>query len=296
METEKIDAIAKNIIRRLGYETTPLTVIADDRFREIASAICAFHHDSKLIDLSSYNVVDCGQAFRTIDTKCAVVMVEPGTYSAYRLFQNLDFNGGEPRIPNVDSKVLVFPLDSIERIFSADPENDYAEKNRLLSELQDDLKYRITTSLGTDLTFRARKWIPLDFEVCTAPIEDSICGEIVVDGALFFKKIESKLRFVIEHGKLVEVTVYDQMGKADREEYIAMTERDMKEPVNRQLAEIGIGFCHGAEITDCFMEAEAAVGTCHFCFGNNICYAGNNASEFHGASVLIQNPQFEIIE
>lgn len=296
MKTNTFDSIAKNIIRHMGYETMPITIIADDKFCKIASNIRAFHNDSKVILLSSYSANNCGDVFREIDTKCVIMLAEPETYVAYRLFLYLDFSQGEPRIPDIDSKVLIFPLDSVVRIFSISPECDRAEKNRILSELQEDLKYRITTSLGTNLTFQARKWIPLDFEVCTAPIEDSIFGEIVVDGALFFKKIKSKLHFFIEHGKLIKITAFDKIGESDRKEYIAMTENDMKKPVNRQLAEIGIGFCNGAEITDCFMEAEAVNGTCHFCFGNNICYYGNNASEFHGASILIQNPHFEIIE
>ena len=74
-----------------------------------------------------------------------------------------------------------------------------------------------------------------------------------------------------------------------------MTARDMQNPVNMQLAEIGIGFCNGAMISDCFMEAETIVNTCHFCFGNNICHGGKNESEFHGASILIRNPIFEQI-
>lgn len=62
---------------------------------------------------------------------------------------------------------------------------------------------------------------------------------------------------------------------------------------NRQLAEIGIGFCNDAFISDSFMETETVVNTCLFCFGNNICYGGSNESEFHGAPVLIRNPVFE---
>ena len=296
MKTEQHAFIAENIVRHFGYESKPITIIADNKFCEIALSICAFHNDSKMILWSSYNTNNCGDIFREIDTEYAIILAEPETYIAYRLFLNLDFSQGEPRIPNINSKVLIFPLDSVVRIFSINPERDHTEKNKILSELQGDSKYRITTSLGTDLIFRARNWIPLDFEVCTAPIEDSICGEIVVDGSLFFKKVRSKLHFFIEHGKLIKITASDQVGEADRAEYIAMTEKDMKESANCQLAEIGIGFCHGAEITDCFMEAEAVKGTCHFCFGNNVCYDGNNASEFHGASILIQNPQFEIIE
>lgn len=54
---------------------------------------------------------------------------------------------------------------------------------------------------------------------------------------------------------------------------------------------IGIVFFSAATISDCFMEAEAAINTCHFRFGNNVCYGGKNASEFHGNSVLIRNSE-----
>lgn len=295
MKNTACASVARNLLRHIGYETGPVTVIADDGFYEIASCICGLHIESKLILLSSYSADNCGGALRAITVKPAILLATPETYAAYRLFLHLDFSRGEPKIPGIESKILIFPTDSIVRIFSVDPECHTAEKNRLLSVLLADSKYRITTPLGTDLVFRARTWLPLDFEVCTAPLEDSVSGEIVIDGALFFKKTDSKLRFIIERGKLTKMTAFDQAGEADLREYIAMTKNDMEDPVNCQLAEIGIGFCGGAEITDCFMEAEAVKGTCHFCFGNNICYGGNNASEFHGASVLIKDPNFELI-
>ena len=100
----------------------------------------------------------------------------------------------------------------------------------------------------------------------------------------------------IDHGNVVNIEAYDERSEALAKEYKAMISRTIEDPVNLQLAEIGIGFCHGAEISDCFMEAETVAGTCHFCFGNNICYGGNNASEFHGNSVLIKNPQFTLME
>ena len=62
--------------------------------------------------------------------------------------------------------------------------------------MKDNQKYRITSSSGTELIFESRKWIPLDFEVCTAPIEKTINGIIVVDGALFLKKSKKKYLFL----------------------------------------------------------------------------------------------------
>lgn len=154
-------------------------------------------------------------------------------------------------------------------------------------------KYRITTVAGTDLTFESREWHPLDFEICTAPQEDTINGTIVVDGAVFFQRVTTSIILQIHDGICTDIAASSPSGMALANDYKSMTANVMRNPANIQLAEIGIGFCGGAAISDCFMEAEAAANTCHFCFGNNRCYGGINASDFHGASVLIQNPHFE---
>ena len=222
---------------------------------------------------------------------CWLLLAEPESCIKRRLYEKLDFSGGEPRIPGVDSRALIFPADSLCRIFS-DVKGIAAQKAKFLSAMKSGEKYRIATGEWTDLTFEARKWIPLDFEICTAPVENSINGKIVADGAVFFKKIGEKLTFIIKNGRIDSVSAESPAGEGLLAEYRNMTAADMKNPANTQLAEIGIGFCPGAEITDCFMEAEAALKTCHFCFGNNIYYGGENESDFHGASVLIKNPVF----
>lgn len=296
MKKDKFDLVAKNIVNRLGYEDNPITIITDQQFFKLALAIQAINKDSRIISLLTDEKQDIKEILEQISISHAILLAEPETYSTYKLFKYLDFSMGGPRIPNVDSRVLIFPVDSILRLFSVDLECDIGEKNRILSTMQNESEYCITTELGTELTFKARKWIPLDFEVCTAPVETSINGKIVVDGALFFKKIKSQIIFVIENGKLVGITAPTIEGEEDVKAYNSMTEKVMKNPLNLQLAEIGIGFCNGAEINDCFMEAETVVNTCHFCFGNNICYGGNNKSEFHGASVLIKNPQFKLLD
>ena len=80
MKTEQHAFIAENIVRHFGYESKPITIIADNKFCEIALGICAFHNDSKMILLSSYNTNNCGDVFREIDTEYAIILAEPDVY------------------------------------------------------------------------------------------------------------------------------------------------------------------------------------------------------------------------
>ena len=187
--------------------------------------------------------------------------------------------------------MLILPAGSLQRIFSRGAENA-ALRDRLTSLLRPDRPCRITTAAGTNLTFTARTWISLNFEVCTAPVERSVNGVIVVDGAVFFRRVSHPLTFAIRDGMLHDITADTPEGLVLAAEYRRLTAVAMSSPVNRQLAEIGVGCCPGAAISDCFMEAEAAADTCHFCFGGNVFYGGANASGFHGASVLIRRPVF----
>ncbi len=286
------NTIALNIIKYFNYNEDALLLVVDKAYDEIAKAIKKYHDKTEIVYFEYYKPEDVKEIFKFSSSTVVLLLAEPISYVKYRLFEHLDFSNGEPVIPNSVSKVLVFPKESLCRIFSESADNIAIEQEKMISEMKDNQKYRITSSGGTDLTFESRKWIPLDFEVCTAPIEESINGIIVVDGALFFKKSEEKIAFFIKDGKIQSIKANSPKGDLLVAEYKKMTERDMKNSVNMQLAEIGIGFCNNAIISDCFMEAEAATKTCHFCFGNNICYGGKNESEFHGASILVRNPIF----
>ncbi len=289
-------SIASNIIGYFHYETENLYVLADVAYTEIAQTIKMFHKSAEMRVFQNGGSEYVKEMFDVPRGAVVLLLVEPETYVKYRLFQYLDFSEGEPQIPGVASRVLIFPKESICRMFLGDVNENIAEKERILNEMKLNQKYRVTSPQGTDLVFESRSWIPLDFEVCTAPKEASVNGVIVVDGALFFKKIEETLSFVIKEGKIHSITAESEQGKTLVAEYKKMTDGTMKDPVNTQLAEIGIGFCGGAIISDCFMEAETVLHTCHFCFGNNVCYGGENESEFHGASVLIKSPVFTCID
>lgn len=285
---------AEHIIRRFHYEEERLYLIADSAYEALAEEIGRRHGNTELRRLSARTPEDVKALFRLPKGAAALLLAEPETYLRYRLPAYLDFSRGEPRIRDTASRVLIFPRDSAERMFSASPEEDACGRERLLAEMRDDVWYRITTARGTALRFRARKWLTLDFEICTAPAEESLNGVIVVDGAVFYQKVGEPFELEIRNGKLYAVRPPGDGGE-EAAGYTAMTADVMKNPANTQLAEIGIGFCGGARITDCFMEAETAAHTCHFCFGNNVCYGGENESDFHGASVLIRDPVFTVI-
>lgn len=282
--------VAENLVRRFGYTDGDLSILTDDAFLPLAEAVREARGNAEVFGLEN-----AAEVFRAVKGQRVLLLAEPQSYLRHRLFELLSFDDGEPRVPGANSRVMIFPLDALCSILRVQPEADFSERDRLLQTLRPHTRYRITSPAGTDLSFEAREWLPLDLEICTAPVEASVNGRIVADGALFFKKLCEPLTFVIENGKLTDITAETDAGRMTMDEYRRMSENYMKDYVNRQLAEIGIGFCHGAEISDCFMEAEAAKNTCHFCFGNNICYGGENKSDFHGASILIRDPEFKIM-
>lgn len=143
------------------------------------------------------------------------------------------------------------------------------------------------------LYFTSRNWIDDGNEILTAPLGESINGVIAVDGSLFFQSTNTIIDFYIKNGNLAKIQARDSKDHNLVELYEQMTNHDFKSEINKQLAEIGIGCNTNVIISDCFMESEMMFGTCHFCFGNNHCYGGNNESDFHGASVLIKSPHFE---
>lgn len=224
-----------------------------------------------------------------------LVFVEPKSFSRLQIFRWLDFSYGAPKVAglNANSYVSVLPIHSTYRVYSSDFEDDKNAKISLLSSLKDNTDYKITAPKGTELYFTSRNWIDDGNEVLTAPVEESINGIIAVDGSLFFQKINTIINFYIDHGKLKKIEGKDIQGNRLVEQYIQMTDDDFKVSGNKQLSEIGIGCNTNAIISNCFMESEMVYGTCHLCFGNNACYGRKNRSNFHGASILIKEPQFQ---
>lgn len=290
----------KNMIEKYGYSNQPFTVVLDDGYEKLCETFETVAPKATIKKLRDYGKENIPELAKELAGQKVLLLAEPQSYGTYRLALMFDFEKGEPEIPGCESTVLIFPVDTLISVLRVDLAEDLADRDRILREMKDGGRYLLVNDAGTRLQFTARKWIPLDFEVCTAPVEETIEGELVVDGAVFFRKnnreMGERIVLTIEHGKVVEIRAHGGNGEKLLQEYKNMIASSIEDPVNLQLAEIGIGFCKGASVSDCFMEAEIARATCHCCFGNNICYGGNNSSEFHGNSVLMLNPVFELVD
>lgn len=292
-----LERIARNLVFRYCGDRRFFLII-DSSYEALGRVVEQVYPCTRSFCLTDRSSSDFLAFVKSSDEAEIMMLAEPRTYLDRGLYKLMDFTHGEPELLGCNSHVLIFPHESLYRIFSADPEEDYRARSVLLGELKPNSGYTITSAAGTELEFVSRCWIPLEFEICTAPIESSLNGRIVVDGAVFFRKndlaVSERIVLEIVRGELRSIVAYDDAGERLRSEYAEMILPAVNESINRQLAEIGIGFCRGATVSDCFMEAEASADTCHFCFGNNICYGGNNLSDFHGNSVLIRNPLFSL--
>jgi len=291
--------VVNNLITKYGLTDRLATVVVDDGFEKLCEAFQSVAPGVTLKKLREYGAEHMLELVKELAGQKVLLLAQPQSYVTYQLATIFDFEKGEPVIPGCESTVLIFPVDSLISVFRVDIAEDGAYRDQILQEMKDGGRYLLTNAAGTRLEFTARKWILLDFEVCTAPIEETIEGKLVVDGAVFYRKndreLGEKIILTIEHGKVTDIRAYDDQGEKLAQEYKNMITSSIKDAVNLQLAEIGIGFCKGAAVSDCFMEAEIARDTCHCCFGNNVCYGGKNASAFHGNSVLMMKPVFKLI-
>ncbi len=186
----------------------------------------------------------------------------------------------------------VTPMASLVRLYGSDAAEDKAWLETLKSTFRDNARFRITAPAGTDIQFTARKWNRLDWEICTAPVEASIEGAIVVDGAVQFGRVGKPITIVIRKGRVADVLCADPKDAVFADYLRTMRDAFAADGANAQLAEVGIGGNGAALVSDVIMESETARGTCHFCFGENTRYGGANATAMHHGTVVIGDPVF----
>ncbi len=171
------------------------------------------------------------------------------------------------------------PKDPFVRIYSADPAKIESYRKMLLHLFAGKRSIRITTELGTDVTFEARdwRWSDGDGEVFTIPFETSATGRIIYDSSLFWDKPKVPVTVTVGKGKIKKVECSD----TESEQYRAFLVNCSKDEGAPILAEFAFGTNPNAHPYGHGMEAEKAQGTCHFDFGNNIQYGGINKSSVH---------------
>jgi len=161
----------------------------------------------------------------------------------------------------------------------------------------------LTTSAGTDLTFsiaRMRGYPetgiihePGQFcnlpagEACTAPVQESANGMLVVDGSFpGVGLIKEPVKISVKNGYAVRITGGEEADKI----------RAQLRPFGREgrnIAEIGIGTNPRAKLIGCTLEDEKVLGTVHVALGNNISFGGKVDVKSHLDAVLL-NPTLVI--
>ena len=175
------------------------------------------------------------------------------------------------------------------RVHSVDLDQLDRFRQTLLTKVQNAKKIRITTKNGTDITVVPRHWLTSDGEIWTAPIEMSSNGQILIDGTAYWGPVKKQFFLHIENGR---VTNIDQLDVADKQQM--NVKKDLYRDSNANvLAELGIGINSGALPDKDLMEAEQARGTCHFGFGNNIMYGGENKGGYH-FDLTVLSPTIEV--
>lgn len=173
------------------------------------------------------------------------------------------------------------------------PKETQRNANRLLKYMKGANKIRVTTKLGSDLSFSIKDRIPgsfcgnatrakmvtsASFEVYVAPIEDSMNGILYLDASLGYKGIVNEpIMCEFKDGTLVSATSKDD--GADRLiSYIeSFNDKTMYKP-----GEFGIGLNKLSKVRGvCYIEDESVYSTFHLGMGRNIALGGKQKAAGH---------------
>jgi leucyl aminopeptidase (aminopeptidase T) len=172
---------------------------------------------------------------------------------------------------------------------------DYTEIARrseaVASVLRSSAKIRITSAKGTDLRVERgdRKAfadtgllqqpgaignLPAG-EAFFAPIEGTAEGEIVFDGSIAdIGKLSEPVRLTVKNG-MAQVTSDNEPAKKLKQQLSA------KGPEAYNIAEVGIGTNHQAQLDGVILEDEKVLGTVHIALGNNSVMGGKVSVGIH---------------
>lgn len=110
-------------------------------------------------------------------------------------------------------------------------------------------------------------------EVYLAPLEGTSEGVMVLDLAPM-RKLEAPLELIVRDGRVTEIRG-EEPFRAVLEEIFA------RSPLNRNIAELGIGTNDRASRPDNILEAEKIMGTIHIALGDNSSFGGTVSTPFH---------------
>lgn len=156
---------------------------------------------------------------------------------------------------------------------------------------------RVTTPLGTDITFALTDRAGIDDtgfytrrgdfgnlpagEAFVAPVEGMSNGVFVVDGSFAEVQLDAPITITIQDGIATSITG----GKAA--DALKQQLEAVGNPLAYSIAELGIGTNKAADPTGELIEAEKAYGTVHIALGNNATIGGTTSVPFHSDGVLL---------
>ncbi len=186
--------------------------------------------------------------------------------------------------------------DTMERTLNADY-HEIAQRSIKLAEIvSQGRRAKVTTPAGTDITISIEGrechadtglvHNPGDFsnlpagEAYIAPMEGTANGIIMVDGAMV-GKVKTPIKIVVKDGFATQIT-----GDRSAEELEKILE-PFGQP-GRNIAELGIGTNHKAQIVGSVLEDEKVMGTVHMALGDNKSMGGNVSVPSHLDGILLK--------
>lgn len=172
------------------------------------------------------------------------------------------------------------------------------ETGRLADLLTEAKMARVTTELGTDLTFSVEKraggadtgimgskgqWGNLPGgEAYIAPVEGTAWGRLVLPAGWYFE-LEEDMELEFADGYVMSVKGGGKVGEGFRK---LLSLEDDKLKHRRNCAELGIGTNPKAKKPDNVLEAEKIKGTVHIAIGDSSHLGGVTESDLHEDFVL----------
>jgi len=188
-------------------------------------------------------------------------------------------------------------LDMIARTLTIDYQTVADLSNQVARALTKGNRVKIISPGGTklNLSIAGRRGIadtgqftqPGDFgnlpagEGFIAPLEKSISGVIVFDGAFADIELDSPIKLEIKNGRAVKISG----GRA-----AAALNRLIKQigPKAERIGEFGIGTNAAAQLSPEVLEAEKVYGTAHLALGNNVGFGGKINVPFHSDGIILK--------
>ncbi|HOP40025.1 MAG TPA: aminopeptidase [Geobacteraceae bacterium] len=110
-------------------------------------------------------------------------------------------------------------------------------------------------------------------EVYLAPVEGTSEGVMILEYAPM-RKLSAPLELIVREGRVTEIR--------GEEPFRAVLEETFgRSPLNRNIAELGIGTNDRASRPDNILEAEKILGTIHIALGDNSSFGGTVSTPFH---------------